>query len=185
MQNGHVAYQQGPVEQEDKVKRSLSRKSSAKLSAFRRKLSLRGEDRPDMSIVSEPPLPSSPSMRLRGASISRQEEHREVTADNRESYSLPPIPSTPKVKEAISPSPSIPTAQSFQIPVRESPVAKAESPTITPTCKSPSPPSVPVYDEYGYLAQHSPVPRSFAPIRVSQTEVSKLEQTLVSISTTC
>lgn len=187
LQNGHVANQQRPVDEEDKVKRSLSRKSSAKLSAFRRKLSLRSEDRPDMSsIVSsnpQPPLPDRNSRRPSTATEASVEGQPWKDAHGVESHSLPPLPSTPKVNGNIPPVPIPASGVSTPNPIL-SPETKAASPTsamVTPS-KSPTarPTAVPVYDQYGYVAEQSPVP-PFAAARIPDKEITKLEQTLVSI----
>lgn len=187
LQNGHVANQQRPVDEKDKVRRSLSRKSSAKLSAFRRKLSLRSEDRPDMSSIiadnTQPPLPTSDSRRPSTATEASVEGQPWKDAHGLESHSLPPLPSTPKVKGDISPVPIPASGVPPPTPIL-SPKAKAASPKsamITPS-KSPTaqPTAGPVYDQYGYLAEQSPIPPFAAP-RISDREITKLEQTLVSI----
>lgn len=175
LQNGSVAYQQVP--EDDKVKRSLSRKGSAKLSAFRRKLSLRGEERPDVSSIvdNQPPLPER--SRVRRSSQGRAEaQPLQQMHDGNENHSLPPMPSTPKV--AASPASIRVSNSEASVPV--SPVAKVANPeSMHDSVPPPDRTAVPLYDEYGYLAKHSPVP-PFAPTRISEKEVTKLEQTLVS-----
>ncbi|GHJ84458.1 hypothetical protein NliqN6_0860 [Naganishia liquefaciens] len=188
LQNGHVANQQRPVEEEDKVKRSLSRKGSAKLSALRRKLSLKGEDRPDLSSIlhndHQPPLPDRSSTRSFTARKASVEGQPWADGNGIESHSLPPLPSTPIMNRNIPP---VPVSALNEEPPKSVPNPAATVASLKPAIEKPSrfpsarPLAVTEYDQYGFLADQSPVP-PFAPPRMSEKEVTKLEQTLLSLT---
>jgi hypothetical protein len=201
LQNGQIPERQVKEQHEPKARRSLSRSGTGKLSALRRKLSLKGGDlRPDMSAMlaeNQPPLPDTPSMR----SLSQSHEGQQVTpvslrrervGTEKESKG-PAFPATlahvngqPETAQTTDPTHDLPPiSHTHGTPVRE-------PATATPTQDSsandlvgsgpPQSPSVPLYDQYGYMASLSPVPISFNTTRSPEKEVRKLEQTLVGLS---
>lgn len=208
LQNGQVPERQQKAEHEGGMRRSLSRSGTGKLSAIRRKLSLKSDQRPDLSAVlsdnQQPPLPDTPSMRSRNTG---HEDHQikdapsssERTGADRRTLK-PDSPTTPttkltdgkaKLSQWSMRSTSIQDLKPVSH-IDQSPIVKVAGKNFAmdiPTNGSfevvSANTSAPLYDEYGYLASHSPVPQSFATIRASEKEVSKLEQTLVCGPSSC
>lgn len=199
LQNGQIPDRQVKEEQEGKMRRSLSRSGTGKLSALRRKLSLRGGDlRPDLSAVhaeTPPPLPDTPSMRSlnnrRGSQQVMTGSPTMKRAGTEKRAEIPASPSTVAVaneQRKLAPTTDSPRDLPPVTWTEGSPIGKTAMgnpagnlPTNGSSAVLPASPSAAVYDQWGFLASHSPVPTSFATIRTPDKEVSKLEQTLVGV----
>ncbi|KAJ9105483.1 hypothetical protein QFC21_001854 [Naganishia friedmannii] len=190
---------------EEPRKSFLSRPSSSKLSAIRRKLSLRGEQRPDMAAIlaqeDAPPLPTSSHSTPSTSHTAREPSpgrtySKTPEGKGRETQSnlVSEFPAGTATIGLGLPPLSIDTTSSFGA---KTPISHDDyrSPSIKVAAvdfqmndspgrlASPSiPDSEPIYDAYGFLASESPVPQSFATTRSSEKEVSKLEQTLLALT---
>lgn len=181
---------------------SLSRTSTSKLSAIRRKLSLRGEQRPDMAAIlakeDVPPLPTSSHSTPSTSHSTRESspgqaniqisERKAAEAQNSLAFGIPTSTATVGLDLpplSINTSHSFPPRTSIGHDDYRSPSvaeAKFEMQDLPDHLASTSiPNNEPIYDRYGFLALESPVPQSFATIQPSEKEISKLEQTLVSV----
>ncbi|KAJ9120726.1 hypothetical protein QFC22_002657 [Naganishia vaughanmartiniae] len=183
---------------------SLSRTGSSKLSAIRRKLSLKGEQRPDMAAIlakeDAPPLPTSshstpttshtgrePSSSLANSNTPEKKGTgvRNLVSETPPSpatigLGLPPLSIDPKNSFKVRTPVSHDDYRSPSIVVAEANFQMDDLPGPVAS-NSPIPDSEPIYDEYGFLASETPVPQSFATMRPPEKEVSKIEKTLVRI----
>jgi hypothetical protein len=199
LQNGQIPERQIKEEHEGKLRRSLSRSGTGKLSALRRKLSLKGGDlRPDLAAVhvaNPPPLPDTPSMRSlkngRGTPQAMTGSPSTEQAGTEKRAEGPASPSTVAALDRQPNSTATPgspcdfpsVSRSKESPIDKAAIVKplGTLPANVSSDVPPASPSAPVYDQWGFLASHSPVPPLFATMRTPDKEVSKLEQTLVGV----